>query len=727
MQYFKKAQWIWCAEAAKVNAYTVFKQNFETSLTGERAILRISADSQYFVRLNDKTVGLGQYADYPEYKVFDEYDVTDLLVEGKNALKVIGYCTVTDSSVYRQGVPGVLYEITRGEEVLAASEPGVPCNPHSRYLSGEIENITGQLGYTFDYDENGEHLPQTPAIAVNGSMNLYPRPVKKLELLPRVEATLKTCGVWYDKVEGTPAWRMQHNPMAFRSLRELTNLYTNPTFPKEDGILFHAEEGDGIYMLIDMGKETAGLMEIELETETGCEVLIGWGEHTDDLRLRTYVGTRNFAGRYITKPGRRRFTHLFKRAGLRYMELFVRSRSVRLYYAGVWPTVYPLSNVPEFKTADRMHSRIYDVCRETLVNCVHEHYEDCPWREQALYAMDSRNQMLCGYYAFGEYTMPRESIRLLALGLREDNLLELCAPARCSITIPSFSAMFVVQLQEYMLYSGDADFAREMLPVAKKIVDGFLARRDENGLIPKWEGEQYWNFYEWQPYLEGHKKHSWDTESVRIDAPMNCFAVLAASRLASLMTMLGEDASCYEAAADELRKATHARFWDETNGLYYAFANSKDRWYGAQLTQALAVYSGVCPEECIDAVLPKLTDSSLVPVTLAYSIFQFDALMTRPEKYSRWIFDHVADVWGGMLCRNATTFWETIVGADDFANAGSLCHGWSAVPLYLYYAYAMGIRPDASGFKVSELKPVASGLYELSAKIVRPNGEVVEY
>lgn len=727
MQYFKKAQWIWCSEAASVNAYAVFTQEFDYQANEKPAILRISADSQYFVRVNEKTIGLGQYADYPEYKVFDEYDVTSLLVEGRNTLKVIGYCTVTDSSVYRQGVPGVLYEITAGDDVIAFSAPGVPCAPHSRYVSGPIENITGQLGYTFDYDENGEPLPETEAIAVDGSMNLYPRPVKKLEIRPRIRSVLKSCGIWYDKIEGTPAWRMQHNPMAFRSLHELSNLRTRPSFPNEDGILFHAEEGDGIYLILDMEKETAGLLEIELKTETGCEVLIGWGEHLDDLRVRTYVGNRNFGARYITKPGRRRFTHPFKRLGMRYLQLFVRSRDVRLYYAGVWPTVYPLSSAPEFRTADRLHTRINEVCRETLVNCLHEHYEDCPWREQALYAMDSRNQMLCGYYAFGEYTMPRESIRLLALSLREDNLLELCAPARIKITIPSFSAMFVVQLQEYLLYSGDQDFAREMLPVAKAIVDGFLARRNADGLIPKWEGEQYWNFYEWQPYLEGYKTHPWDKEALRIDAPMNCFAALAISRLADLMNMLGEDGSSYEAAANALRKATHERFWDETKGLYYAFANSRDRWHGAQLTQALAVYSGVCPEAYIDRVLPYLVDDTLVPVTLAYSIFQFDALMKRPEKYSRWVFDHVADVWGSMLSQNATTFWETIIGADDFSDAGSLCHGWSAVPLYLYYAYAMGIRPTAPGFKVEEVKPVESGLYELSAKVLLPDGSIAKF
>ena len=28
--------------------------------------------------------------------------------------------------------------------------------------------------------------------------------------------------------------------------------------------------------------------------------------------------------------------------------------------------------------------------------------------------------------------------------------------------------------------------------------------------------------------------------------------------------------------------------------------------------------------------------------------------------------------------------WETILGDADFDNAGSLCHGWSAMPVYYY-------------------------------------------
>ena len=70
---------------------------------------------------------------------------------------------------------------------------------------------------------------------------------------------------------------------------------------------------------------------------------------------------------------------------------------------------------------------------------MHEHYEDCPWREQALYAYDSRNQMLYGYYVWGNYDFAATSLDLLGRGIRSDGMLELCAPAKAWITIPSFA------------------------------------------------------------------------------------------------------------------------------------------------------------------------------------------------------------------------------------------------------------------------------------------------
>ena len=70
-----------------------------------------------------------------------------------------------------------------------------------------------------------------------------------------------------------------------------------------------------------------------------------------------------------------------------------------------------------------MNKMIWETGRKTLELCMHEHYEDCPWREQSQYGMDSRVQVLCGYYAFGEYDFPRETFRMMSHALKEDGFL----------------------------------------------------------------------------------------------------------------------------------------------------------------------------------------------------------------------------------------------------------------------------------------------------------------
>ena len=56
------------------------------------------------------------------------------------------------------------------------------------------------------------------------------------------------------------------------------------------------------------------------------------------------------------------------------------------------------------------------------------------------------------------------------------------------------------------------------------------------------------------------------------------------------------------------------------------------------------------------------------------------------ENYEFVIHD-IEEQWTRMLRSNTDTFWETQKGADDFDYAGSLCHGWAAVPIYIFAHY----------------------------------------
>ena len=60
-----------------------------------------------------------------------------------------------------------------------------------------------------------------------------------------------------------------------------------------------------------------------------------------------------------------------------------------------------------------------------------------------------------------------------------------------------------------------------------------------------------------------------------------------------------------------------------------------------------------------------------------------------------------------MVEKGATTLWETAKGADDFCKAGSLCHGWSSLPVYYQGAEILGVRPLSPGFRTFVVRPYA--------------------
>jgi alpha-L-rhamnosidase len=105
-------------------------------------------------------------------------------------------------------------------------------------------------------------------------------------------------------------------------------------------------------------------------------------------------------------------------------------------------------------------------------------------------------------------------------------------------------------------------------------------------------------------------------------------------------------------------------------------------------------------------------------------LFKYMALMTNSKKYAVKVFDEIARDWGYMLTQQATSFWETLKGAADFDNAGSLCHGWSAIPIYFYYSYVLGVRPTKPGFLEFVIDVEAPGFYQAKGTIPTPYGNI---
>lgn len=689
----KCARWIW-AETEENNQYVEFRCEF--FLRDVKPMkLWISVDSRYAVYLNGLYVPGFQYADYPKYKVYDELDITHAVRPGKNVLAIVGYYQGESSSVYLHGQAGLIFAVVDGDGTkILSSDGNVQCRTSPTYTSGKVEKISPQLSYSFRYDANGDdgwrERDYCPVSSWSGSREtgyeceIFPRPIKPLCFEPACPARLTSWGIIADVLpESAPCGdRMQR---AFLSFRERCSI----ELPEDEGYLMKCEDsGDGIYLIVDLNREEAGVFELELDVPHEAEVLIGFGEHLDDLRVRTSVGGRQFCAVYTARPGRQRFTHYFKRLGCRFLSVYVYAKQVRLYYAGLHPTPYPFIREKIPVINDALHRKIAETCIRTLELCVHEHYEDCPWREQALYAMDARNQMLFGYDCFDNPELPRASLQLLASGQKENGLLELCAPAQIDITIPAFSLCFITAVREYLEHIKDGASVIELLPVIENILAFFRTRMDHSGLIPFIGDEGIWNFYEWREGLDGAMYYGGGCDLVRkYDAPINAFMSIALSDTEWIYKTLGfsDKADLCQKECERIKTALEA-FWNEERGLYASYITENGLSNYAELTQYLMICAGAAGEERGRDIADRCiqNDGSLIPVTLSSALFEFQALLSFKERYQKYLQNDIEEKWGGMLLKGATSFWETADGADAFDYAGSLCHGWSAAPLYYY-------------------------------------------
>ncbi len=699
------AAWIWHANQPQWNETVDFTASF--AVTDPVAVrVYVSANSHYALYLNDAFAANDQFPDYPGWKAYDTLDVSGLVTAGENTLLLTGYWQGDESLTYFPYEPGLCFAVYEGEKLLAASGADTLCRPNTRYGAAGVEKITGQLSYSFRYDATAALPAWQPAKVFDRAWKLQPRPIKKLAIdgpEPAVTAAVGSVQMAAGSTD-TIAKQMQAAPIVARVP------VVRPTFPSEQGYTLPDN-----FILLDLGKEQVGFFELDIDLPAACDVHIGWGEHLQDLRVRTSVGGRNFAALYHGAAGRNTFFYPIKRMGLRYIQLHIGVPGATLYYAGVHVSRYPVGKVNLFECADHLHSQIYRTSLRTLQHCMHDHYEDCPWREQALYTMDSRNQMLCGYYAFEEYDFAKASLRMLGLSLRDDHTLELTGCGKTGITIPSFTAIYMIQLGEYVTYSDDLAFAAEMLPVAMDIADGFIARVEENGLIRRFNGEKYWNFYEWAPGLEGVCGAEKADNQQAFDAPLNAFVSLGWQQLADVCARLGhpEAAARYTAAAAALNAALET-YWQPEKGYYATTLENGVLSHACELTQSLLVCCGAVPRARLEGVLATLTGSmgpDFVPVTISHSVFKYDALLKLSSIYGRFVFDHVASTFGDMLYHEATTFWETALGADDFSLAGSLCHAWSAIPVYLYLRYCMDTRGQGGALPAS-----LTGIYESRVK-----------
>ena len=614
---------IWLKDYNKQDSYVHFYGKFRP-VKGAKTLLDISCDGSYAVFLNGKIAGFDKCADYPHYRIYDKCELEPVCDKDNDIEIVVWYGGEKDASTYIAGTPGLVFCIYQNENILLKSDGNILSGLDSNYVNGRCKTISRQMGYGYAYDNTADK----PIIKKESE-----------ELSDKAEKyNLNKCGKLYLRAR------------VKTKIKKMPNGY-----------------------LIDLGKEYVGFLDMDFISDSVQDIKVAYSEHIYSGDVEWQIGKLDFSIDFKAKTGTNVFLNTFRRFACRYIRLFC--DEIKINYVGIRPVEKRLITVKRtFK--DTLLQKIYNASVETLKGCMHEHYEDGPYREQAMYIFDTRNQMLCGYFAFKGFSFQKENLLFIAKGQKEDGFMPITSPTELNLPIPLFSLTYILLIYEYIRYTGDTGIYDKVKTVLKNIMKAFVLRVDETGLIAQFP-YPYWNYYDWNvniPNLGNYAnilRKPEDAYVKKYDVIINC-AYICACKWYSEMSGEVIDTTNIEIAVKN-------HFFDEKKGL---FTLEEGTQIYTKLGNSFAILAGLGDEKVAGKMI---SDIDVVDVSLSMNPFCYDALLKFGDKYKNYVLNDIKKKFGMMLDAGFSTFWETDGGPQETGN--TMLHGWSAFPAYYLPVY----------------------------------------
>lgn len=356
---FCKSRWIWTDGQVGVDEWANFYDEFDYN--GGNLSVRVCADSVYALYVNGRLALFGKYADYPNRRFYEEKELGTFLKEGRNSLCFLVWYFGTSSSTYFKGSAGLLYEVTdEFGNAVAFSGAHTLSRLAPDYCSHRGETITPQLGYGYRCDGTAydRYLEEGYRPGCDWKRS------RLLEMTVCAEKRPIALPVLKDRCPAVPvmqgAFRMAESErMASRLYRAMqsflpyTEMANRPAGEFGQGVTrYSVADGDGVYLVLDMGREETGYLDLELSVPEDTDVWITYGEHLLDGRVRAEIDVRNFVIGYRARRGENSFFSPLRRLGLRYLQVYVCCKTAEIGYAGIRPFDYRSVRLRKFASAD---------------------------------------------------------------------------------------------------------------------------------------------------------------------------------------------------------------------------------------------------------------------------------------------------------------------------------------------------------------------------------------
>ncbi len=745
---WRAACWIDAGEAADARASAIpardvllrFRRTFRADEL-DAACVHVSADSRYALWLNGELVGRGPARWSVRHRVFDTYDVSDLVRrDGPNAFA---------AEVLRWGDSGPHFDVSaRPAFLLQAGELCSDASFRARAVSSfnrdgppEFPRIVHVAGNWLEERDLRDDEPGWREPDFDDAATCFDEAVKWSAARELVRAS-SPAAPWRLHPRAIPALLLREP----EELRAVQRGFVQPAAPTPpfgyatialpEGALDDGGLPDGVapvgatatvsqppvrmcgdervhYLVFDAGRLVTARLALELEASAGARVELMYAESpsVNGVKGRRDVldGQRveGYADRFVARDGVQRFEP-FEPRTFRYVRVAARStaplvlRSLRARRTG-----YAFDEQGSFACSDPVLERVWRAGWETCRLCAHETYVDSPYYEQLQYVADARIQALVGYVVAAERRLPEAALRQLAETRGATGFLPARYPCRYESVIPTYSFLWIEMLEEHHLHTGCEAFAREMLPVVGELLELARAHADDEGCLRDLPG---WSFLDWS-FPDRGTLHTPED----VSAPASLFFLGGLQAATRLCARLGETelSRGFDARARALAGTLARKLWSPSQA---SFHDGVVRRSTTVHTNALALLYGLAPEGRARELALRIASGAGFRWRTHYFDFYVHRALVRAGRTDLVIAN--ARRWDSMLALGATTWFET----NDESRCD--CHAWSATPTYDLPTTVLGVRVVEPGYARVAIEPVTAGLEWARGRVATPRGPI---
>ena len=727
---------------------------------------RITADSRYALFVNGTEVSRGPIRSQPRRMHYDLFDLAPFLQSGENVLAVYVKYYGIPKSFWQPAAPnmtlgksGVLvFEADFGEAGWIVTDETWKARKFDAWDTKWQTEATGhvsggvplevfdarQLPYNWhsagfeDSDWGNAHF--VPAMHIGGFARtqpptdpygpLSPRPIAQLDGVRQSPAHIQTKYLTgqIDLEIGDPVRRVEATldfPVTSKNENALPLTLDIPA--------------NGCVLLIfDMGRIVSGLVDFSLEAPAGTIFDFAYVEIpiTGPSRfLGQHAGTR-----YIARGDHDQF-QVFDSNGFRYAYLVAHGAvgSVKLTDFVVQEWVYPWQEGASFSCSDDELNRIFAAGIRTVQLNSHDAFIDCPTREQRAWVGDSVVHQMVHLATNTDWRLAQHYLTL-GNSPRSDGILPMSVvgdiEADGGLTIPDWALHWVHGVYNLYRFVGDREAVKEFMPSIERVLRWYVPYQTSAGVL---KDVAEWNLVDWSSVLVE------DTASL-----LNALWARGLCEFAEMAEWLEEKGSQHwaEGLYEKVRVGFEI-FWDERRGSYVDHVvDGEQRPEMSQLAGALAIVSGLAPQERWHRIVDVITDSERLVVRSwtgddgdyaeGKMAKQFQGIYTTDwdaeseiviaEPFMSYVV-HDAVALAGLANRLPDLYprWSEFLvdGYDTIGECwgwGTHVHGWSCTPTRDMVFYTLGVTPAEPGYAKARIAPRLGQLAWAKGTVPTPHG-----